>query len=151
MKNKHIIFVCTGNICRSPMAEYLLKDKLGTDSDWTVSSAGTFAGNGMQASRAAIEVLDELGIDGSGHRSRLLDGELVDESTVIVVMTSGHKQHILLMFPDIAEKVFLLKSFGRENGDVRDPIGASVGVYRQIRDELSQAMPGLVDFLNNLE
>jgi protein-tyrosine-phosphatase len=151
MKNKKIIFVCTGNICRSPMAEYLLRDALGADSDWEVSSAGTFAGNGMAASRAAVDVLAELGIDGSKHRSSFLDRELVDASTVIVVMTSGHKQHISLMFPDVEEKVFLLKSFSKEKGDVRDPIGASTDVYRYIRDEILEAVPELVTFLENLK
>ena len=152
IKIKHIIFVCTGNICRSPMAEFLLRDKLGAESEWTVGSAGTFAGNGMRASREAVDVLAELNIDGSSHRSSFLDGELVDASTVIVVMTSGHKHHIELMYPNAAEKVFLLKSFSRnDKGDVRDPIGASTGVYRQIRDEISEALPGLIEFLDNLK
>ncbi len=134
------------------MAEYLLRDKLGPDSDWTVSSAGTFAGNGMRASRAAVDVLSELNIDGSKHSSRFFDGDLVDASSVIVVMTSGHKQHVELMYPDAAEKVFLLTSFSsRGKGDVQDPIGASTEVYRQIRDEISEALPGLIKFLNELE
>ena len=133
------------------MAEYLLRDKLGADSDWKVSSAGTFAGNGMRASRAAVTVLDELKIDGSRHHSSFLDRELVDASDVIVVMTSGHQHHISLMFPDAQEKVFMLKSFSKDKGDVQDPIGASTGVYRQIRDEISEALPGLIEFLGELE
>lgn len=125
---------------------------MGADSDWTVGSAGTFAGNGMRASRAAVDVLAELNIDGSKHSSSFLDRDLVDASTVIVVMTSGHKQHIELMYPDADEKMFLLKSFSRKDkGDVRDPIGASTGVYRQIRDEISEALPGLIEFLENLK
>ena len=134
------------------MAEYLLRDKLGTDSDWEVSSAGTFAGNGMRASKSAVDVLSELHIDGSRHSSSFLDRQLVDTSNVIVVMTSEHQHHISLVFPDVQEKVFLLKSFSiKDNGDLRDPIGSSKGIYRQIRDEISEALPGLIEFLEELK
>ena len=133
------------------MAEYLLRDKLGPDSDWTVKSAGTFAGNGMRASRAAVEVLAELNIDGTQHSSSFLDRELVDASTVIVVMTSGHQHHISMVFPDAVEKVLLLKSFSKDKGDVQDPIGASTDIYRHIRDEISEALPGLIEFLGELK
>ncbi len=146
---KKITFVCTGNICRSPMAEYILRSRLGSESEWEVASAGTFAGDGYPASRAAVEVLQEWGIDASGHKSQLLTYDLVDESDVIVVMTSGHLLHIVTMFPDAEEKVFLLKSFNNDDSDVKDPIGASVDVYRMIRDEISDAMPGLQSFLEN--
>ena len=146
--HKQITFICTGNVCRSPMAEYLFRDMLGRESEWITGSAGTFAGNGMPASRAAVEVLAELGIDGSRHRSRFLDRDLVDGSDIIVVMTSEHLHHMEMVFPEAVEKTFLLKSFSKEGkGDVMDPIGASVDIYRHIRDEIRASLPGLAEFI----
>ena len=147
----HILtFVCTGNICRSPMAEYLLRSVLPAHSPWHVQSAGVFAGAGMAASRAAVDALYEKGIDLSPHRSQPLAREVIDASEVIVVMTAAHRDQIMMLYPEAAEKSFLLKSFGG-GGDVRDPIGLSNGIYRRVRDEIAACLPGLVAFLAQLQ
>ena len=146
------MFVCTGNVCRSPMAEYLLRHRLLPDSEWVVCSAGTSAGFGMPASGFAESVLREKRIDLSPHQSRPLTRELVDAASLIVVMTSGHRDFIRAIYPDATEKIFLLKSFDPiGGGDIDDPIGLTVDTYRQIRDDIDRALPGMMSFMDTLE
>ena len=152
MSKRTLMFVCTGNICRSPMAEYLLRDRLGPEADWEVGSAGTSAGHGMQASDSAVETLREKGLDLSRHRSQPLSRELVDGASLVVVMTAGHRDFIRTAYPDAAEKVFLLKSFDPVNGgDMDDPIGLTTDIYRDIGGEIDRALPGLITFMKTLE
>jgi protein-tyrosine-phosphatase len=129
-----ILFVCTGNICRSPMAEGLLK-KMVQDHQWSVEtqSAGLAAFNGVPATQEAIEACKEKGIDISAHQSQPLSKNLVLESTLILTMTDKHKESILRKMPQLADKVSLLSDFaGQGIEDVEDPMGQSVDAYRKI-------------------
>jgi protein-tyrosine-phosphatase len=153
MPGKVVLFVCTGNVCRSPMAEYLLRHRLGPDSGWTIRSAGISATDGMRASLAAFKALREFGIDMSDHTSRALTRTLVNEAELIVVMTSEHRDEIRRRFPDVMDKVRLVTSFGsgvRGEGII-DPIGMSVDVYSRVRDEIDSALPGLMEHLKRVE
>lgn len=152
-KERELLFVCTGNVCRSPMAEYMMRKKLGRASAWKVSSAGLSTAPQMPASRNAVAVLDELGMDLTTHRSRQLDRDLVDAANVIVVMTASHRDQIQTLFRHASEKVFLLRSFdpAADSVDLEDPIGSDVGTYRQIRDTIESALPGLAEFLRGLQ
>ena len=141
---KKVLVVCTGNTCRSPMAEGWLNQKL-AGKGWLAESAGVAAWGGTPASPEAIEVMREIGVDLSAHRSRRLTRELADEAAVILAMTDGHRREIARHFPEAAKKTHLVHGFGLEKErDVLDPIGMPADVYRHVRDELIQA---LGDFL----
>jgi RpiB/LacA/LacB family sugar-phosphate isomerase len=145
----NILFVCTGNLCRSPMAEYLLRHRLGPDSCVKIGSAGLAAPRGAPASPPAIEALADKGINLNPHRSRPLDEKMVAEATLVVVMTAWHKEHVVSLFPSAAEKVFLLTAFGvKEQGtEIADPIGLSLNVYRRTRDQIDEALSDLILYL----
>ena len=133
------------------MAEYLLRRRLGPNTTWVVESAGISALNGMRASAAARNVMQESGSDLSRHSSRMLTAEMIRRASVIVVMTATHRDGVIRMAPAAKEKVFMLKSFGGGHGraeDIDDPVGSSDEIYRQVRDEIDEHMPDLILFLN---
>jgi protein-tyrosine-phosphatase len=146
---KNLIFVCTGNTCRSPMAEGLLKQLLGPDCGWQISSAGVHAGNGAPASTGAVEALRMRGIDLSGHRSRRLTPEMIRTADLVVAMTRCHRDAVLDMAPESEGKVFLLKSFGIAQcaTDIYDPVGEALDVYCRVRDEIDAALPDLILYM----
>jgi len=150
MQKPLLLFVCTGNICRSPMAEFLLRSQLPAECSWRVESAGTSAAPGMPASAGAIEVMAEMEIDIRAHRSRPLTEALVREAEVIVAMTRDHRDTILDHFPIAARRIFLLGSFAPVSGEreISDPFGGSVQIYRLCRDTIASTIPGVVDFLS---
>jgi protein-tyrosine-phosphatase len=143
---RQILFVCTGNLCRSPMAEYIFRHRMGDDGRWEAQSAGVFAITGSRASSQAVDVLHEWKVDLRPHRSQPLTEDLVRQSELVVVMTTGHQREVLAQFPQAAEKVHLLTSFGTDSDspDIADPIGLSVHVYRTIRDQIDSAMADLI-------
>jgi protein-tyrosine-phosphatase len=145
MPHRLIVFVCTGNICRSPMAECLFREAAARAEGWEVRSAGLAAAWGMPASREAVEVLAEQGLDLRLHSSRPLTCELAGAADLLVVMTAAHRDLARALFPQAAHKVVLLRSFdpGSGNADVEDPIGAPHAMYRKVRDEIAAALPGL--------
>jgi protein-tyrosine-phosphatase len=151
---KRILFVCTGNSCRSPMAEALAAARLPEPmrDSFVLSSAGTSAFDGMQAATNAIKVLAEIGIDLSAHRARLLTKGMVDEADLVVVMAEAHREEILDLAPGSAGKVILLGELDntRESPDVSDPIGGDEEVYRKTRDEIGSLVAQLTDYLSEI-
>jgi len=144
-----ITFVCTGNVCRSPMAEYIFRHRIGQDAPWRVSSAGVYALDGSPPSPASVQALADWNMDLTPHRSRMLTQEIVDQSELIVVMTSGHKRDILDQWPEAAPKVRVITEFSVSGKavDVADPIGLSTHVYRKTRDQIDEAISDLILYL----
>lgn len=146
---KKLIFVCTGNTCRSPMAEGLLKHLLGPDCGWEISSAGVCAANGWLPNENAVAALRDKGIDISNQRSKTLTPDLIETADLLVTMTRGHRDAILAVAPESGGKVFLLKSFGIAQcaADIYDPVGEALDVYRRVRDEIDAALPDLILYM----
>jgi len=149
---KTILFVCTGNVCRSPMAEGLTRRALADRSGIEVKSAGVGAMDGQAPSSNAVRVMKELGIEIGQIRSQMLTAELVREATLIFGMTRGHVDAIILLYPQAAEKTFLLREFDDTlepyEKDIPDPIGGSYEVYRSCRDQIEQGIASLLKFVD---
>lgn len=139
MVAKKILFVCTGNTCRSSMAEAIarkmLRDRKKQD-QVQVSSAGTAALPNAGATEQAIAVMEEMGINLREHKATLLTPELVKEADLVLTMTGAHKEQVKRLIPEAKEKVFTLAEFAGAGTDILDPIGGPVDVYRQCAADL---------------
>ncbi|MCJ7616204.1 MAG: low molecular weight protein arginine phosphatase [Desulfobacterales bacterium] len=145
---KHILFVCTGNICRSPFAEGLLKklvQKKGVD-DIVADSAGLLALPGNSASGLAQKVAAEYDVDLSGHIAKSVKEDIVDRSDLILVMENSHIKNLLNDFPEAEGKVFLIRRFARfgsKNRGVADPYGLNYEAYRFCFLDIQDCISGL--------
>jgi protein-tyrosine phosphatase len=136
-----VLFVCTGNLCRSPMAVTLLRARLAQDPErrtWQVLSAGTWAADGLPASPEAEVAMAERGLAIGDHRSRRVTEELLDEADVVLGMTPHHVEALRLAFPRAAGRIHLLADMCGEWRGVVDPYGLSLAEYRATAAELAR-------------
>ena len=129
---KTILFVCTANICRSPMAAAIMQERIaraGLQAEVQVVSAGVWAESGARASANAAVVLRGRGIDLTTHRSQMLTPALVKEADIILVMEEAHRRSIFYMAPEQLSKVYLLTEMAGGYDDVPDPYGGPFEEY----------------------
>ena len=138
---KTILFVCTGNICRSPMAMGLLREKLhkeGLEGEYKVHSAGVWGLKSQPATTHSREMMAQRGIDISDHRSHDLTSEDVEGSDLILTMERGQAEAISLESPQHAHKVHLLSQMIGRQYEIRDPYGGALYEYRQCANEIER-------------
>jgi protein-tyrosine-phosphatase len=136
--NDHILFVCTGNTCRSPMAACLFQALAGEPFSGQSCSAGLLAGAGQPASPEAIRAMAERGLSLQSHRARQLSPALVQEAAVILTMTRVHKTEVAGRFPGCEGKLFTLGEYiGEPNRDIADPFGMPQETYRLVANQLA--------------
>ena len=145
----NILFVCTGNTCRSPMAEGLLR-YLAEDQglDIEVKSAGIAVYEDSYAAANSINTMAAIDIDISDHKSVQINEDLIEEADLILTMSTGHKNQILYKYPSHEEKVFNLLEYAYDSDqDVADPFGGSLETYEKTRNEIYVAIVDIVEKL----
>ncbi|MGG1677920.1 low molecular weight protein arginine phosphatase [Neobacillus sp. NRS-1170] len=145
---QRILFVCTGNTCRSPMAEAILRHK--KIDGMEVRSAGIYAAHGSEASAHAKQVLDDNKV-AHNHRSTLLTNQGVDWADLILTMTSSHKFSIQQQYPHSTTKVFTLKEYTGEpfDHDVIDPYGGNLAQYKETFNQLDKLIEKAIGKINS--
>ena len=148
---KTILFLCTGNVCRSPMAEGLFRHAVKGRGEFRIVSAGIGAVDGEVPTQHSVQAMREIGINISHQRSRALTSELVRSADLILGMTHSHTDTVALLYPKAAEKTFLLREFDETlepyEKDISDPIGSPYHIYVECRDQIEQGIVTLLKFM----
>ena len=135
----HILVVCTANICRSPVAEALLQDRLQQRgvTGWTVASAGTWAQLVRGAAHHSIVLMAEQGLDLSQHQAQMINETHLATADLVLCMTAGHVEALRVEFPQYAHKLHLISEAIGKRYDISDPYGQPIDAYRQMVRELT--------------
>ena len=136
-----VLFVCTGNVCRSPMAAALFNAKarqLNEDQEYTAHSAGTWALENQPASGHAITAMAERGIDLTAHRGQTITRELIEQAAVVIVMTGSHRDALTSEFPAARGKLHLMSELIDRTFDIADPYGNTLAEYQDCAASLAK-------------
>jgi len=151
---KRVLFVCTGNTCRSSMAEGLFRKMVkerGKEKEIEVDSCGIAAIAGMPATPQAVKVMKDIGVDISSHRAKNLSEELL-KADLILTMTKSHKDYIVDKFPYAKGRVFVLAEFAEDEGDegvdIADPYGGDEETYRRVAQALEEKLEKVLEKLD---
>jgi RpiB/LacA/LacB family sugar-phosphate isomerase len=157
---KNILFVCTGNTCRSPFAEVMMRklvdNRYGENGvDIRVSSAGTYAFTGVTSPPDALKAAESFDVDLSTNKSRSIHLSIVEASDVVFCMTAQHRAHLVAKFPWYEDKFLVLKSYalgksGKDSGEpekfnIGDPIGQGPEVYREVYQDIKECLEKVLD------
>ena len=141
---KRVVFICSGNICRSPIAEAMLSamiEKQGLDLE--ASSAGTLGIEDHAADPDAIKAVGEEGIDLRNHRSRGVSRDIIEDAFAVIVMGPEHEEGLGARYPDTRDSIVRLWEYcpaGREAGEIEDPLGRGLDEFRRIRDVIREGL-----------
>jgi protein-tyrosine phosphatase len=143
---RSVLFVCSANQCRSPMAEVLFKEmvkkKNPSNTEWHIESAGCWASIGYPATATALEAMHMRGLDLSGHRSQPVTEALLTEFDLILCMQFDHRSTLCRNYPPAAERVFLLSEMTGDKQEIWDPVGYSLDLYQAAADEITDYLTG---------
>lgn len=150
---KHVLFVCTGNTCRSPMAEGFFRKAVSGRDEYVVSSAGVAASKGAPCNPETATVLKKHDITLDGFGSRQVTEAVLAEATHVFAMTRGHLQTLEARFPSHADKFYLVCEFvdlpnEGVGADVPDPIGLGRRAYQEVADIFEAAIPTIIAYID---
>jgi protein-tyrosine-phosphatase len=148
-----VLFVCTANRIRSPLAQELFKQKLdeaALPGEWRVESAGTWAPESQPPLPRALQTAQQMGLDISAHRSRNLNARLVATFDLILVMERSHKEALQVEFPHYAHKVYLLSEMIGQTYDIADPVGKPQVDYNDAANQIEAILARSMDRIRSL-
>lgn len=146
-----IMFICTGNICRSAMAHAML-EKIAKEQNKNVQaySCGIYAENGDIPTNEAIETMNEYGINLRNHRATNIRSSNIKDMDVILCATTSHKNSVINMYPELKEKVFTIKEYAgypQNDLDIKDPWGYGIEVYKSCAKEIKECLNKIIEKL----
>ena len=150
-----IMFICTGNICRSAMAHGMMEKLIKENNiDAEIYSCGVYADTGDFATYNAIEAANEYGADISNHRATNIRESKIEEMDLILCATMSYKQSVSYLYPSLKTKVFTMKEYARldNNGqdmDIKDPWGYDEFIYRKCAKEINDCLEKTIEILKN--
>ena len=141
---RRILFVCTANRCRSPMAERLFKKILQSQGQsigaWQVTSAGVWTKDGILPDNKLIVTMDAFAIDISDHRSRMLDQTIIEDQDLVLVMEYHHHEALCFEFPDQSDMIFLVSEMIDKHFEISDPFSGPLIAYQQTAERLEEIL-----------
>lgn len=149
-KQDHLLFVCTGNTCRSPMAaavfNHFAEEK---NSSWFAQSAGLAAETGVSVSPNAVTALKDYGIYVEDHISYQLEERMIRDSKLVLTMTETQRDLLRIYYPAFKDKILSLAEFSGHQGDIEDPYGKDLIEYQKLARTFMDIMPHVVDKLTH--